>query len=623
MGRIHRRTISQLYWPQTDTDGEYSSFERLDGWHSWQEAVSEGYVLYPVRKIAFGKIIYFNYSLAKEMGLIPQNHEHVMNKKLEKKLLDTFSIRIINEYDQTQNLKLHPALMKNKPYMATRYLQLQHKNKCGKTSGDGRSIWNGQIEHQGVTWDVSSRGTGVTRLAPGAVEAQKPLKSGNTTFGYGCGLADMDELLGACILAEIFHNQGLNTERVLAVIDSGRGNGIGVRAGKNLFRPAHLFMFLKQNQCEALRKATHYLIERQHKNGEWSFGSNHRRKYDCMLKEITESFAQFIAQLDRDYIFAWLDWDGDNILANAGIIDYGSIRQFGLRHDEYRYDDVSRFSTSMREQRVKARQTIQTFAQLVDYLNTGVKRPLKQFANHWSLKQFDEHFEYYILDRFLYQVGLSRSKRETLLQKNITLVREFYKEYSVLERTKTKRKPQRVADGINHPAIFNMRNVLYTLPEQLSLSFLSGSIELLDENEFFSLMLADSARGRDRKMSASLRKKIRSFQLKYWEVLARVAGSDGMKKLLDKVCAQSYEINLPHRLTGDGLLHVVDELLKFKKKNNDVKSIQKVIDRLIADHRPKTNAETEKHFPKLHANRRVKALLNTMLTLVDDMKESI
>lgn len=110
--------------------------------------------------------------------------------------------------------------------MATRYLQLQHKDKTGRTSGDGRSIWNGEVEHNGVVWDVSSRGTGVTKLAPGAVEADKPLRSGSTAFGYGCGLADIDELVASAIMAEIFYKNNIPTERTLAVIDLGRGNGI-------------------------------------------------------------------------------------------------------------------------------------------------------------------------------------------------------------------------------------------------------------------------------------------------------------------------------------------------------------------------------------------------------------
>ena len=144
-------------------------------------------------------------------------------------------------------------------------------------------------------------------------------------------------------MSEIFYRQHIPTERMLCVLNLGQGYGIGVRASLNLIRPAHLFLLLKQNQQQKLISAVNYFIDRQFQNRRWKFSSRSQNAWDRMLSEITTSFASFIAVLDVEYIFAWIDWDGDNILADAGIIDYGSIRQFGLRHDQYRYDDVSRF----------------------------------------------------------------------------------------------------------------------------------------------------------------------------------------------------------------------------------------------------------------------------------------
>ncbi|WP_374075861.1 hypothetical protein [Bdellovibrio bacteriovorus] len=352
----------------------YSSFDQLNGVHPWMDAVKDGYVSYKVRELQVGKIAYFNFILAKEMGLLPPDHPHQMTEDLEKKLIETFSLQIINEYDELTHRRVDPETVRPHRYMATRYLQLQHANKQGKTSGDGRGIWNGTVYHRGMTWDVSSRGTGVTCLAPGAVEAQKPLKTGGTEFGYGCGLAEIDELLAASILAEVMHLQGLRTERVLCVIDLGKGYGIGVRAAHNLIRPAHLFLYLKQEKYEALKAATDYLIDRQVDNKAWDITSKGLNKYDDLLAHVCTSFGEFTAQMDIDYIFAWLDWDGDNVLADAGIIDYGSVRQFGIRHDKYRYDDVERFSTNLNEQKQKARLIIQVFAQMVDFLKTKKKK---------------------------------------------------------------------------------------------------------------------------------------------------------------------------------------------------------------------------------------------------------
>ena len=108
--------------------------------------------------------------------------------------------------------------------MATRYLQSQHKDKRGRTSGDGRAIWNGTVRAGGITFDVSSRGTGATRLSPGAQVAGVPVKTGDASYGYSCGRADLDEMLGTALMSEIFYRSGLPTERTLCVIDFGDGS---------------------------------------------------------------------------------------------------------------------------------------------------------------------------------------------------------------------------------------------------------------------------------------------------------------------------------------------------------------------------------------------------------------
>lgn len=363
-----RRSIS----PRS-VDRNYANFGQLNGDHPWMKALPSGFVPYKVRELGTGEIAYFNFVLAKEMGLIAADHPQTVTETLKAKLIETFSLQIINEYDKLSKLEIDPKTIKPNMYMASRYLQLQHPSKQGKTSGDGRGIWNGIIEYKGKVWDVSSRGTGVTCLAPGAVEANKPLKTGGGEFGYGCGLAEIDELYSAAIMAEVMHLQGIQTERVLCIIDLGKGYGIGVRAGPNLIRPAHLFMYLKQNRLPELKAAADYLIDRQHQNSSWKNVSDSKFKYIDMANEVCQSFAQFTAHLDIDYIFAWLDWDGDNVLASAGIIDYGSVRQFGIRHDRYRYDDIERFSTNLNEQRLKARLLVQAFTQIADFVTTGKK----------------------------------------------------------------------------------------------------------------------------------------------------------------------------------------------------------------------------------------------------------
>ncbi|MEQ1666287.1 MAG: hypothetical protein ABL927_13030, partial [Bdellovibrionales bacterium] len=402
-----------------------------------------------------------------------------------------------------------------KLYMATRYLQLQHKSKSGKTSGDGRSIWNGQINYQNTTWDVSSRGTGVTKLAPGAVEAGKPLKSGATTHGYGCGTADLDELLSAAIHAEIMHKNGITTERVLTVIDMGDGNGIGVRAAKNLFRPAHFMIFLKQNKYESLKNSIDYFINRQFRNKEWQIHSSNPKKYDLFLEHVVSSFAKFSAQLEREYIFAWVDWDGDNILANAGIIDYGSIRQFGLMHDQYRYDDVDRFSTTLREQTGKIRYLIQTYIQIVDYIETKNKKPISTFKTHWAIKSFSEKRELFLYEIFLRQTGYSESNIRYLLKNYYSDVKTLYSSYLLLERTKSRKSIKKVSDGVNRPAIFNMRMSLSEIPLMITLPKDNSELQTPTTEHFFKMILAKNISLIDKALSRSQKINIDNFLHNY------------------------------------------------------------------------------------------------------------
>jgi hypothetical protein len=250
----------------------YASFENLDGTHPWRNACADGYVDYRARVRGEGKVAYFNFELAREMRLIPANHADRVTPELEKILIATFSLQIINEYDlERGGDEISEKRIKPSAYMATRYLQAQHPDKRGLHSGDGRAIWIGCVKAGRVTYDVSARGTGATRLSPGARVAGVPVKTGDDSYGYSCGTADLDEMLGTALMSEIFHRNGCPTERTLAVIDFGDGTAIGVRAGRNLLRPAHIFRYLKQGRHAETKAAMDYFIDRQVANGEWKF----------------------------------------------------------------------------------------------------------------------------------------------------------------------------------------------------------------------------------------------------------------------------------------------------------------------------------------------------------------
>lgn len=597
-------------------DPVYRKFDLINGEHPWIKAVPSGAVTYRVRELNQGQVVYFNYVLAKEMGLISDTHPHQMNASLEHRILQTFSLQIINEYDELSKKRFDESTIKPHRYMATRYLQLQHSNKQGKTSGDGRGIWNGTISHRGHIWDVSSRGTGVTCLAPGSVEAQKPLKTGGTQFGYGCGLAEIDELLGAAIMAEAFHLQGIPTERVLCVIDLGKGVGIGVRAAQNLIRPAHLFRLLKMENHIELKAAYDYLIERQIQNKRWAF-TEKGDPYDQSLKKIMQSFADFTAQLDRDYIFAWLDWDGDNVLADAGIIDYGSVRQFGARHDQYRYDDIERFSTNLNEQKAKAKLIIQVFAQLTDFVKTGKKKALKEFSHHPTVLDFNKKFEIARNERLLYRVGFDQAQRKKILSQS-SHFEEFERLYSYFERAKISGSPIKVSDGVNHPPLFNMRTFLREIPALL------GKESAINEEELIKSCLSSFIKTKNYKMGSKHHAKLKRMIELYQLMVDTVSTAQTKKQVLHKILSYSKVLNSEKRITGNALINIVTYILSEKKKGLSSLDIQKVIDKLILEHADMPEAQVSRYYKKDIRKPMLPAEINRqLLKLVLEFKDDI
>lgn len=577
----------------------YETFDLIDGRHPWQQQMPEGYVGYPVRNLKAGKVAYFNFALAREMGLLPASHSDELTPALAEKILETFNIQIINEYDQANGYK---GPQKPHPYMATRYLQLQHANKQGKTSGDGRSVWNGTYRFKGTTWDLSSRGTGVTCLSPGAVEAGQFLKTGAAEFGYGCGLADTTELIGSAIMSEIFHLNGLGTERVLTVIDLGKGCGIGVRAAPNLIRPAHLFLYLKQGRQESLRKACDYLIQRQVENGEWKIDLRSPERFSKMLSEISQSFARFAATLERNYIFAWLDWDGDNVLANAGIIDYGSIRQFGLRHDQYRYDDVQRFSTNLNEQRGKARQTVQVFAQLVSFLETGKRRAVEDFESHASVREYDREFDREVRRLFLRQVGFDDTQIEALGTRRND-VEKLYSTFLALEKTKTQAPMKKVADGVNRPAVFNMRAVLRELP---ALVRVEGEWTQPSAQALLDIMSTSYAKKVDKRLRGKLRGRIDAFLKAYVAAMKCACTSPSRADsrsdsrtdtALKALIARAQDANRAGRITGNGAEFIVDAVMNARRRGVSFADVQKGIELFVQSQAPTPSRALRKSQP--------------------------
>ncbi len=447
--------------------------------------------------------------------------------------------------------------------MATRYLQLQHPGRSGKTSGDGRSIWNGTVTHDGVTWDVSSCGTGVTRLCPATALEKRFFRTGSRTASYGCGTAALSEGLAAALLSETFHRNGIATERVLAVIALPNGQAINVRADRNLIRPSHFFAPLRQNDLARLRGAVDLFCERQIANRDWPRLPEGASRYRHLAEETARVFARATATFESEYVFCWLDWDGDNVLANGGIIDYGSVRQFGLYHREYRFDDDDRWSTTIPEQRTKARFLVQCFAQIRDFLVTGRKRPLASYRRDPVLRIFDAEFEATKKRRFLRKLGFRESTGAWLSRTHAGALARLRRSHDYFERARSARGPCKAADGLTWNAIWSTRDLLRELTASLA-----RDPHPLPARALLALASSSYANRADRACTPGRARQARALQRDYLALLRAAARHERrpLGTLLREVAERSAVINRRERITGDGVDYATERLLRHRRR---------------------------------------------------------
>lgn len=542
---------------------DYSSFATIDGRHPWQTQVPGSHVLYRARQRKGGKVAWFNFELAKEMGLIPTHHPNTMNPQLEAQTLETFAIQIINEYDLINGVKIPPSEIKPHHYMATRYLQLQHPGKTGITSGDGRSLWNGVWTGNGKTWDITSCGTGATCLSPATHKFKKFFRTGDPSISYGCGYSDLDDGVTGAIFSEIMHKNGVPTERILCVIEFPGNLSINVRAGTNLLRPSHFFNHLKQSNLPRLKAAIDFFIDRELSNRDWKPLAKGENRYKRLLSQVSATFAEMAARFESEYIFCWLAWDGDNILTNGGIIDYGSIRQFGLFHHEYKFDDVDRWSTSIPEQRAQARYLVQTFAQIEHYINTGKKLEISRFRNHPEVRKFDKTFIVSRRRMLLEKMGLPRHEAELLMEKAPRVVSNFEASFKWWERKTKQKKHYRVADGITKDALYSMRDILRELPRHLNSEW-----KQMDIKTFMSVIASTYCGVADACPTLLRRAWASRMQKDYMAVIEACAKHTESRRenVIGRVAARSEILNRRERVTGDAICNIGDKIIRSRKQ---------------------------------------------------------
>ena len=579
-----------------ECEQNYKAFSKIDGSHQLRTAIPEGFIDYSARIRRGGKVSYFNFDLAREIGLIDAAHPDELTENLASEIINTFSLQIINEFDVLKGKVFEEQDIKPGKYMATRYLQLQHDDDMGLKSGDGRSIWNGQLTHNNVTYDLSSCGTGGTKFSPATSRLGEYFETGDRSVTYGCGYCDIEEGINSILMSGIFHQLGISTERTLSIVEFDDIISINTRVHNNLLRPSHLFLYLRQSRLQELTDLTDYYIQRQQQNGKLPAIFEHGSKYDYLLNLMAKQFARLIAYCDDHYIFCWLDWDGDNILIDGGFLDYGSVRYFGLNHTEYCYDDEDEPSPCILEQKANALKTIQVMAQAVDYIKNGVKRDIEVFVEHESTEVFEQAFDEQKLENTLFKMGLPRGTFKPLIDKHAELIRQFRESYKVFELEKTEKSTRKNQFDIPLLALFSTNNLLREYPSLL----LNGEIEPANQS-LLEVLLADDHQITDFSIKDSWLYALNAFKQHYHSLLelACAYSNKNKQEMTVEIRDRVQVVNKRDRITGTALRAIWDLVLREEERVGP-EAFYQLIQAIVAYQNtdPDIEVSMPKHYPK-------------------------
>jgi hypothetical protein len=311
------------------------------------------------------------------------------------------------------------------------------------------------------------------------------------------------------------------------------------------------------------------------------------------------------------------------MIATGAILDYGSIRQFAAKHDKYRFKDVDRYSASLQEQRGWARQLVQVFAQTMAFIESGEKHNLRRFRNAKCLRVFDQAFEAETDRRVLWHIGFTPEQIERLAQTAQKEIKDFHNALSYFEDLKISKGIEKVPDGFTHKPVFLVRNLLRLLPAY----YVSQAISKVDEETaylpgdlFCQVMAASYVPRKDLELTPSRVEHIKNFQECYLKLVMGLG--EPLDTVLKTVQERSAVINHRHRITGDAVTFIVEEIVAVKGKIK-IEGLQDALDAFIDSQTLIPGKWRPVPADQLEQNTLKARLLNKIQENLEEFKESI
>ena len=224
---------------------------------------------------------------------------------------------------------------------------------------------------------------------------------------------------------------------------------------------------------------------------------------------------------------------------------------------------------------------IQVFAQAVGFIQLGVKENLDAFKNAECLQAFDLAFETERDRRLLWRIGFTSEQIEHLMQRAQKEIKDFDRSLSYFEDRKVSKGIEKLPDGLTHNPVFLIRNLLRLLPAYYvaqTISRVDDESAYMPHDIFCRAMAASYVGQRDLKLTSTGFSQVKNFQECYLKLVAAL--DQPFDIALKTLQERSAIINHRHRITGDAITMIIEEVVAMKGKIR-IDGLQEAIDAFI------------------------------------------
>jgi len=181
----------------------------------------------------------------------------------------------------------------------------------------------------------------------------------------------------------------------------------------------------------------------------------------------------------------------------------------------------------------------------------------------------------------LWRIGFTSEQIAYLMNNAEKEIRDFDRSLSYFEDRKVRKGIEKLPDGFTHNPVFLIRNLLRLLPAY----YVAQTTARVDDlsaympDEIFCRIMAASYVGKnDLKPTATTSSHVKDFQECYLRLVAALGGPFDM--VLKTLQERSAIINHRHRITGDAVTWIIEEVIAMKGKIR-IDGLQEAIDAFI------------------------------------------